>query len=133
MLAKHKKWSCTEYTKLYMCSIINMEECVYTIDDFQKINKSENIIISLHGQLRLHERKISVDDVMNAIDNGEIIEQYPEDFPFPSCLILGLAVASMYIHVVVSMNDGKIYLITAYVPSADKWEADWKTRKERSK
>ena len=106
---------------------------MYTIEDFRRINKSENIIISLHGHLRLNERNISVDDVMNAIENGEIIEQYPEDFPFPSCLILGISVQKQYIHVVVSMNEGMIYLITAYVPSPDKWESDWKTRKERVK
>ena len=103
---------------------------MYTIEDFRKINKSENIIISLHGQLRLNERNITVDDVMNAIDNGEIIEQYPDDFPFPSCLILGLSINVIYIHIVVSMNDDKIYLITAYVPNTDKWEADLKNRKQ---
>ena len=103
---------------------------MYTIEDFRKINKSENIVISLHGQLRLNERNITVDDVMNAIDNGEIIEQYPDDFPFPSCLILGLSINGVYIHIVVSMNDDKIYLITAYVPDTDKWEADMKTRRQ---
>lgn len=103
---------------------------MYTIEDFRKINQSENIVISLHGQLRLNERNITVDDVMNAIDNGEIIEQYPEDFPFPSCLILGLTIHDVYIHIVVSMNDDKIYLITAYVPDTDKWEADMKTRRQ---
>ncbi|MBO4320817.1 MAG: DUF4258 domain-containing protein [Treponema sp.] len=106
---------------------------MYNIEDFRKINKSENIVITLHGQLRLNERKISVDDVMNAINNGEIIEQYPKDFPFPSCLILGITVANNYIHVVVSMVENKIYLITAYIPSLDKWEPDLKTRKETSK
>ena len=63
-----------------------------TIEDFRKINKSENIIVSLHGQIRLNERNITIDDIMNAIDNGEIIEQYPSDFPFPSCLILGISI-----------------------------------------
>lgn len=105
---------------------------MYNIEDFRKLNKAENIVISLHAQLRLNERDISIDDVINAIDNGEIIEQYPKDFPFPSCLILGIAIQGKYIHVVVSMNDDKIYLITAYVPSTDKWEADLKTRKEKS-
>ena len=109
------------------------EVALYTIEDFRKNNKSENIIISLHGQLRLNERNISVDDVMNAIDNGEIIEQYPDDFPFPSCLILGISVKNEYIHVVVSMNEEKIYLITAYIPTSDKWEADFKTRKGAEK
>ena len=99
---------------------------MYTISDFRKINKSENIIISLHGQLRLNERNISVYDVINAIDNGE-------DIPFPSCLILGISINNTYIHVVVSMNDDKIYLITAYVPSLDIWEKDLKTRKELPK
>ena len=103
---------------------------MYTIEDFRKINMSENIVISLHGQLRLNERNITVDDVMNAIDNGEIIEQYPDDFPFPSCLFLGLSINDVYIHIVVSMNDDKIYLITAYVPNTDKWEADLKNRKQ---
>lgn len=28
------------------------------------------------------------------------------------------------------MNDDKIYLITAYVPNTDKWEADLKNRKQ---
>lgn len=106
---------------------------MYTIEDFRKINKSENIVISLHGQLRLNERNITVDDVMNAIDNGEIIEQYPEDFPFPSCLILGLSIHNVYIHIVVSMNEDKIYLITAYVPGTDKWEADMKTHRQEVK
>lgn len=70
---------------------------------------------------------------MNAINNGEIIEQYPRDFPFPSCLILGISVRNQYIHIVVSMNEKKIYLITAYIPTADKWEKDLKTRREIEK
>lgn len=106
---------------------------MYTIEDFRKINRSKNIIITLHGQLRLNERNISVDDVMNAINNGEIIEQYPQDFPFPSCLILGISIKNKYIHIVVSINEDKIYLITAYLPTTDKWSADFKSRKEQAK
>ena len=70
---------------------------------------------------------------MNAINNGDIIEQYPDDFPFPSCLILGLSVQNTYIHIVVSMDEDKIYLITAYIPKSDKWETDFETRKEDKK
>lgn len=102
---------------------------MYSIEDFRKINKAENIIITLHGQLRLHERRITVDDVICAIDQGTIIEQYPDDFPFPSCLILGNSLHNTFIHVVVSMDAEKIYLITAYIPDPDEWEEDMKTRK----
>jgi hypothetical protein len=39
--------------------------------------------------LRLRERGIKRADVINCIQSGEIIEQYLDDMPFPSCLILG--------------------------------------------
>ena len=45
--------------------------------------------------------------------HGEIIEEYPNDFPYPSCLILGKTTDNRIIHVVVGMNDTKLYLITA--------------------
>ena len=70
--------------------------------------------------------------ILGVINNGEIIEQYPDDYPFPSCLILVITINDEYVHVVVSMDDGKIYLITAYKPSLDKWESDLKTRKRVS-
>ena len=79
------------------------------------------------------ERAIFLRDVMNVIHKGEIIEQYPEDFPFPSCLILGLSVAGRYLHVVVSSEGSLIYLITAYEPDPEEWKPDWKTRKEQRK
>lgn len=42
-----------------------------------------------HASQRMIERDIKRPSVTEAILNGEIIEDYPEDFPFPSCLILG--------------------------------------------
>ena len=41
----------------------------------------------MHSQLRLVERGITVDDIVSAIDRGEIIEEYPADYPFPSCSV----------------------------------------------
>ena len=62
---------------------------------------------------------------------GEIIEDYPDDFPHPSCLVFGYAVNNKVIHVVVG-NDGEyIYIITAYFPNTAKFEDDLKTRKGR--
>ena len=85
----------------------------------------------MHGRRRLSERGILLSDVINAVDHGEIIETYPEDFPFPSCLILGLSTHNSYLHAVVSLNENNIYLITAYFPSPDEWEPDMKTRRKK--
>ena len=68
----------------------------------------------------------------DAMDIGEIIGQYPEDYPFPSCLILGKSEGKT-IHIVTSINEGMIYIITAYIPNYDKWESDFRKRWEGSK
>ena len=94
-----------------------------------KFNKSENIAISEHARIRLYERNISIDDIVNGINTGEIVKQYLDDKPLASCLILGFSVKSKYIHIVVSCDTNYIYLITAYFPDPDMWESDLK--KER--
>ena len=101
-----------------------------SIEDFRRINRAETIVVSQHGRKRLSERGIALSDVMMAMESGEIVEQYPQDFPFPSCLILGKARDAQMLHVVASVNEDRIYLITAYFPDAESWEEDWKTRKD---
>ncbi len=48
-----------------------------------------NIVWTEHLAMRLRERGIKRADVKFCIQNGVIIEQYPNDMPFPSCLISG--------------------------------------------
>lgn len=101
------------------------------IEELRKSNRPEQIIITEHARLRLIERSITVDDIVTCIDKGEIIRQYEDDKPFPSCLILGILLNGRYIHVVVSYDRPYIYLITAYYPDISQWEPDFKTRKEK--
>jgi hypothetical protein len=89
----------------------------------------DNVEITQHAFLRFRERKIIVKDVINAILNGEIIEQYPDDHPFPSCLVLGLSTKSLHLHIVCGIGGNKLWVITAYFPALESWENDYKTRK----
>lgn len=101
------------------------------IEILKRINKPENIAITKHARGRLTERNIVVDDILKCIETGEIIKQYEDDKPLPSCLILGYSVNNNYIHIVVSHDEKNIYLITAYYPDSEQWEDDFKTRKGR--
>ena len=103
---------------------------MYLIDQFKELNMPERMVLTQHSRKRFSERNIKIQDVVNTINDGEIIEDYPDDYPFPSCLILGKSEEKV-IHIVASINESMIYLITADVPDSDKWEADWKTRKEQ--
>lgn len=101
-----------------------------TIDLLQRLCKNRDILFSVHSLERLQERGIYRKDIVNAIMNGEIIEQYPDDYPYPSCLILGISTSNNYLHVVCGCNNEIIKIITAYYPTSDKFESDFKTRKE---
>ena len=57
------------------------------------------------------ERSISRSDVLSAICSGEIIEDYPEDFPLPNCLILEI-VNKKPIHVVVAQDEEEIVIMS---------------------
>jgi hypothetical protein len=74
----------------------------------------------------MFERDISREDIINALKFGIIIENYPNDYPYPSCLVLG-----NYLHVVCGIGNNTLWIITVYRPSFDEWENDWKHRKEK--
>ena len=97
------------------------------IDELRRLCTDETIAITQHLQLRMRERGIKYDDIIMAITTGEIIEQYPTDYPHPSCLILG----SNTLHVVCGVGSGFLWVITTYYPDPNKWEIDNKTRKGR--
>lgn len=95
----------------------------------QKLCKEHKIQWTSHIVVRLLQRKIAQEDVENAILTGEIIEQYPDDYPNPSCLVLGLTINNKKLHVVCGICDGLLWFITAYFPDPTKWNKDFKTRK----
>ncbi len=101
------------------------------IEKLQEYYRQNKIIISVHASERLRQRGIKQKDIKSCIMTGEIIEQYPNDFPFPSCLIFGYTTNDKILHVVASDEGSISRIITAYFPNNEKFEDDFKTRKER--
>lgn len=103
------------------------------INNIRSYYEKERVIITVHAQERLRQRGIRAKDVKNCIMTGEIIEQYPDDFPYPSCLIFGYSVEEKILHVVASDEGTGSRIVTAYFPDNIKFENDLKTRRERVK
>ncbi|MDR2897448.1 MAG: DUF4258 domain-containing protein [Spirochaetaceae bacterium] len=95
------------------------------IEYLREYLNDETIVLTEHVLSRMRQRHIRFADIKHTIKNGEIIEQYPTDYPFPSCLING-----ENIHIVCSVGENRLYIITAYRPSLDKWEDGGRKRKE---
>ena len=66
------------------------------IADFKKFCSKEKIRWTMHGLKRIQSRDILRDDVKYCIMHGEIIEEYPDDYPHPSALIFGKKVEWRY-------------------------------------
>ena len=62
---------------------------------------------------RMAKRNISREDVKSALASGEIIEEYPDDYPYPSSLILGRLDDDSPLHVLCGIGDNKLWMITA--------------------
>ena len=98
----------------------------------KKLCEQNKLRWTAHIMMKILQRGISVDDVKEAISTGEIIEEYPNDYPYPSCLLVGKNFNGQFLHVVFGFGENELWLITAYKPSAEKWEVDFKTRKEET-
>ena len=102
-----------------------------TIENLRKLCIEDKIKWSRHALKRLRERGITIANFKQCLMCGEIIKQYPDDRPTPSCLILGWITPETSMHIVVGSDNEYIYAITAYFPSKDEWEDDMKTRREK--
>ena len=101
------------------------------IDNLKQKVKTGQIRWTNHVMIRLLQRNISQNDIENAILNGEIIEEYENDYPYPSCLVYGVNVKNEILHIVCGINDIELWIITAYYPDNIQWEENLKKRKER--
>jgi hypothetical protein len=71
------------------------------------------------------------EEIFEAVLNGKIIENYPEDEPYPSCLIYGRTNKDRSLHIVCaySGDENITIVITVYQPNPDQW-IDFSRRKE---
>ena len=76
--------------------------------------------------------RIREQEVFEAIMNGEIIEEYVNDKPYPSMLIYGRAQSERPLHIVCAYleDDDLAIVITAYQPDPKLW-IDYRRRKRR--
>jgi hypothetical protein len=76
----------------------------------------------------MFERGISVNKVRRALESADVIEDYSSEMPEPSRLLFGGQGKSAF-HVVTSESGMQTTIITVYLPTADKWKRDFRSRR----
>lgn len=99
------------------------------IEKIRELCANNALFITEHIKERMKERHIKASAIREAIMTGKIIEDYPEAYPHPACLILRSIFRGRPLHVVVGANDKTLYLITAYYPDPAKWDRTFERRK----
>ncbi len=90
----------------------------------------QNLVFSRHAIQKMFFRRISQQEVQQIITYGEVIEENPNDTPFPSYIILDF-VDSKPIHVVFYYDEVSDtgYVVTAYIPDSNLWMDNFRKRK----
>ena len=85
----------------------------------------------VHAIIQMEERRLTVEDVRMALENGEDIESRPDEQPYPVRLVLGFCrMGALHLAVRDNIEDDEIIVETAYQPSPVLWEPDFKTRRK---
>ncbi|MBD2360740.1 DUF4258 domain-containing protein [Anabaena minutissima FACHB-250] len=75
-------------------------------------------------------RGVHVQEIKEAISNGQVIEDYPDDKYSPSCLISGLTKANRPLHIHCSYPSRPLVkIITVYEPNSNLWINDFTQRR----
>jgi len=92
--------------------------------------KQGKILWTYHVNMRLNQRSITRENVLNAVESFELIEEYPSDRFLPSYLIYAKD-NDLIFHIVAAVDETNdcITIVTAYKPTIEKWENDFKRRR----
>jgi len=97
----------------------------------KKCVRQKRIIWTNHVNIRLRERLISRHNIINSISQYEIIDEVQDDYFLPGYLVYTQKGNEIFhLFVTLDFQNELITIVTSYKPSLNRWERDYKTRKE---
>jgi YgiT-type zinc finger domain-containing protein len=89
-----------------------------TIEELNSAVRNGRVRITDHADEEARADRLTVDKIFDSVARGEVLEQYPVDRPYPSCLVLGRAGEVEPVHSVWAYNSktGWAVLVTVYRP-----------------
>jgi hypothetical protein len=89
----------------------------------KKSIETGDYLLTRHAKEEMMADNLTLADIVTSVRKGEVIEDYPQDFPFHSCLILGYSERNEPIHTVWGYDkESRVaILITVYRPDPKRW------------
>ncbi len=77
--------------------------------------------VTQHAQQEMLEEEVRLDEVLQAVARAETLEHYPEHRRGACCLLNGNTDQGRPLHVVCTVEQPLLILITVYEPKPPKW------------
>lgn len=85
--------------------------------------KGQTYEMSLHADNERLAEEIGIIELEELLVSSKILEDYPDDPRGESCLVVGFTPDGKPVHVVCGKNkNGRLFIITVYVPTMPKWK-----------
>ncbi len=99
----------------------------YCIENIRRCFESDSVLYTYHARFEMKNEEfgqIKEHEVYEAICTGEVIEEYPDDIPYPSLLIFGSTRNNRPLHAVCAYNIDQdlVIIITVYQPDPFLWQ-----------
>jgi len=82
---------------------------------------SQEVRVTQHAHQEMAEEAITIDEVLQALQASEVVEDYPAHRRGPCCLVHGVTGAGRHLHVVCATARPALIIITVYEPKPPKW------------
>jgi hypothetical protein len=83
--------------------------------------RSDNLRITQHAHQEMVAEEITLDQVQEAIETSELLENYPQHQRGACCLLAGQTNGGRPLHVVCTTAQPVLIVITVYEPKPPKW------------
>jgi hypothetical protein len=104
-----------------------------TFELIRHLIQQGQILVSEHGYNELAADDIFIKDILSGINEGIIVEDYPDYSKGPCVLVLQKDIDGEPIHAVWGIPKGAsspAVIVTAYRPDPKKWSSDFRRRKK---
>jgi len=101
------------------------------LDFLQACVRSGQLRWTYHAAMRMAQRGLTAEELIDAVGSFEILEQYPDDKYLPSYLVRAEAHGRVFhAQIAADTESHNVRIVTMYVPDRTEWSADMRTRRK---
>lgn len=110
-------------------SEVDVTDLQVVLERIRAQTEAENIRVTQHAHQEMIEEEITLDEVLEVLKKGGILENYPQHRRGACCLLYSFTENDRPLHVVCTTARPALIIITVYEPKPPKWQTPSQRRR----